>query len=89
MLSECRADVIIRVPNLPEIRGTDFLREAAGRCPRSCRILSADDKLLVEAIGEVSSGLIQTVIPRRWSVRKMRRALELAEVTAFEDGSRG
>lgn len=53
MLAECAADLIISDQIMPEIDGTDFLREAALVCPGSVRILLSGYISLGDVLGEV------------------------------------
>lgn len=79
-LEERAADVIISEQDLPEIRGTDFLREAAATCPASYRVMLTGDIITGDAIREVSTGVIHIFIPKPWTAENMRKAVELAEM---------
>lgn len=71
-------DVIISDQSMPEISGTDFLREAMRVCPDSFRILLTGRVGVADVMREVSSGIIQVFIAKPWDEAGMRRAMERA-----------
>ena len=78
MLSECAAEVIISDQNMPEVDGTDFLREVAPVCPGGVRILLSGYVSLGDVLGEVGSGVVNVFVPKPWDESYMRRVLERA-----------
>lgn len=78
MLWECAAEVIISDQSMPDMGGTDFLREAALACPRSVRILLSGHVSLGDVLGEVGSGVVNVFVPKPWDEGSMRRVLERA-----------
>lgn len=78
MLSECAADIIISDQSMPGITGTEFLREAAGACPESFRILLTGRVSVGEVITDMSTGTINLFISKPWTEAEMRLALERA-----------
>lgn len=84
MLSECAADIIITDQSMPEISGSQFLREATEKCPDSFRIMITGYSVVGDMLGDVTSGLINIFIVKPWKEEQMRQALERggAEVEA-------
>jgi DNA-binding NtrC family response regulator len=85
MISERAADIIITDQRMPEIEGTEFLREAAELCPESYRILLTGNVGITEIVDELSTGIIQAFLPKPWMERRMRRAFERALVEMKRD----
>ncbi len=77
-LSQCTTDIIISDQNMPEIEGTEFLREASEVCPQSVRILLTGHITVGEVFGEVITGIIQSFVPKPWTMEEMQRVLERA-----------
>lgn len=77
ILSRC-PDVIISDMNMPEISGTEFLREAMKLCPESYRILLTGHVGILDVMGEVTSGVIQVFISKPWDAAGVRLAIERA-----------
>ena len=78
VLSECTPDIIISDQKMPEIEGTEFLREAAAVCPESFRVLLTGAISVGEVLPEVGSGVVQFFAPKPWSEEEMRETLERA-----------
>lgn len=76
LLAECVPDIIISDQKMPEIEGTEFLREAAAACPGSFRVLLTGAITVGEVLPQVTSGLIHLFAPKPWSREEMREALE-------------
>lgn len=76
MLSECEADIIITDQSMPEISGSQFLREAIEKCPDSFRIMLTGYSVVGDVFGDITSGLIDTFIVKPWKEEQMRQALE-------------
>jgi DNA-binding NtrC family response regulator len=76
MLSECAADIIITDQSMPEISGSEFLREAIKKCPHSFRIMLTGYSLVGDVLGEVTNGLIDVFIVKPWHEEQMRQVLE-------------
>src|SRR4028119_2215987 len=64
MLSECAADIIITDQSMPEISGSEFLREAIEKCPHSFRIMLTGYSHVGDVFGEITKGLIDVFIAR-------------------------
>ena len=78
LLSDSAADVIISDQSMPDMDGTDFLREAALAYPRSVRILLSGYVSLGDVLGEVGSGIVNVFVPKPWDESYMRQVLERA-----------
>jgi DNA-binding NtrC family response regulator len=78
VLNACNAEVIISDQLMPEIEGTEFLREAATACPDSFRILLTGHATVGEVIGELSTGIIHLFEAKPWREERMREILERA-----------
>lgn len=81
ILSECHADIIISDQSMPEISGTEFLREAAQVCPNSFRILLTGYVAVGDVLSELSNGIIHQFITKPWHPTKMREVLARAGAT--------
>jgi DNA-binding NtrC family response regulator len=76
-LSRC-PDIIISDWGMPEISGTDFLREAARVCPNSSRVMLTGYGQVGDVFREIASGVIQLFITKPWDEADMREVLERA-----------
>ena len=76
-LSRC-PDIIISNWSMPEISGTDFLREAARVCPASTRVMVTGYGQVGGVLPEIVSGVIQLFITKPWDEADMRQVLERA-----------
>ena len=81
VLAECAPDIIISDQKMPEVEGTEFLREAAAACPESFRVLLTGAIGVGEVLPEIGSGVVHFFAPKPWSEEDMRRTLERAEAT--------
>jgi len=80
LLSERPAEIIISDQVMPEISGTEFLREVAKLYPSSYRIMLTGSMLAGDAIPEILSGIVQLFIPKPWSKQSMQQMLERASL---------
>lgn len=78
VLSGCAPDFIISDQLMPEIQGTEFLREAAAICPESFRVLLTGHATLGEVIYEVTAGVVHLFEVKPWREERMREILERA-----------
>jgi DNA-binding NtrC family response regulator len=78
ILAECAVDIIISDQLMPEIEGTEFLREAATTCPDSFRIMLTGHAGVGQMLPEISSGIIQLFIVKPWKEEQMGQLLERA-----------
>jgi DNA-binding NtrC family response regulator len=74
-------DIIISDWSMPEISGTEFLREAAKLSPNSFRILLTGYAQVGDVFSEIATGLIQLFIKKPWVEAELRVALERAALT--------
>ena len=81
VLSACAPDIIISDQKMPEIEGTEFLREAAAACPESFRVLLTGAITVGEVLPEVGSGVVEFFAPKPWSEEEMRETLERASAS--------
>ncbi len=88
LLVDCTPDIIISDQKMPEIEGTEFLREAAAACPESFRVLLTGAISFGEVLPEVSSGIVHVFAPKPWSEEEMSEALERADAF-LKAGRRG
>lgn len=77
-LSQRPADIVISDQRMPEISGTDFLREVAAAYPRSFRVMLTGGMTVGEAIPEIGSGVVQLFVTKPWEEQTMREMLERA-----------
>lgn len=78
LLSERRAEIIISDQIMPEISGTEFLREIAEIYPKSFRVLLTGGMMVGDVVREVSTGIVQLFMTKPWEAQNMREALERA-----------
>ena len=81
-LAERPADIVISDQAMPEISGTDFLREVSRAYPRSLRVLLTGSICVGNALREISSGVVNLFMAKPWTEAEMRRALERAGAAA-------
>ena len=77
-LAERPPDIIISDQTMPELRGSDFLREAATAYPLSVRMMLTGSVCVGEVLREISTGVVNLFISKPWAETDMRRALEWA-----------
>ncbi len=75
------ADIIISDQHMPDIEGTDFLREVAEDYPASYRVLLTGEIMIGHVMSEVSTGIIHLFIPKPWDEPQMRQMLEQANAS--------
>ena len=78
VLAQCDVDIIISDQVMPEIDGTEFLREAASICPHSFRIMVTGKVAVGGVLKEIRGGIIQLFVPKPWTIEQMRQILERA-----------
>jgi len=90
-LSEARSALaqcpdIISDWSMPEMSGTDFLREAARDCPDGFRVMLTGYGQVGDVFKEISSGVIQLFITKPWDESDMREVLERATLMRERKG---
>jgi FixJ family two-component response regulator len=73
---------------MPDIDGTEFLREVAESYPASYRVLLTGGVTVGHVLSEVSAGVIQSFVPKPWTEAEMRETLERASVALEVTGKR-
>ena len=90
MLLEHPADIIISDQSMPQMNGTEFLREAAKLCPDSFRIMITGYDTVGGVFEEIANGIIHVFIPKPWTKPQMQGFLQLARNTlSRRDGAKG
>lgn len=81
MLSERPADIIISDQKMPEMDGTEFLRETATTYPDSYRVMLTGNPYVGSVIKEISSGVVNVFVTKPWSGSNMQQLLERVCIT--------
>ena len=77
-LGERMADIVISDQKMPDIEGTEFLREIASSHPESYRVMLTGTAMVGDLIHEISNGTVNLFVPKPWSEAAMRGVLERA-----------
>jgi DNA-binding NtrC family response regulator len=80
LLAERPADIVISDQHMPEIKGTDFLREVAATQPSSYRVLLTGNITVAEAMTEIGVGIVQVFITKPWTGEYMCEVLARASI---------
>ncbi len=80
-LKERPADIVISDQRMPEIQGTEFLREVAENCPASFRVMLTGSAMISDVIREISVGVVNLFISKPWTEQDMRQMLERASAS--------
>ncbi len=86
LLSERRAEIVVSDQVMPEMSGTDFLREVAGAYPESFRVLLTGGVTVGGVMREVGAGTVQLFIAKPWEAHEMREALRRAGLSFYTAG---
>ena len=78
MLAERPADVVISDQRMPEIDGSDFLREVAEILPSSYRVMLTGSAMISDVIYEISTGTVNLFVAKPWTEQNMRQMLNRA-----------
>jgi DNA-binding NtrC family response regulator len=81
MLSERPADIIISDQSMPEMDGTEFLRETASKYPDSYRVMLTGNPHVGGVIREISAGVVNVFVTKPWTGQDIQQMLERAFVT--------
>ena len=81
LLSKNRFDVVISDQIMPDIKGTEFLREVAEQYPQSFRVLLTGASTVGNILHEVSTGIIDLFLTKPWTLQDMRKMLEVADMS--------
>lgn len=77
------ADIVISDRRMPEIDGTEFLREVSELYPASYRVMLTGSATLGDLIHEISDGVVNLFVAKPWTEQSMRGILERAS-SSFE-----
>jgi DNA-binding NtrC family response regulator len=83
-LDERAADIVISDQRMPEIEGTEFLREIAETHPASYRVILTGSLTVGEVLRELG-GVINLFVSKPWTEQSMRQILERA-CASFDPG---
>jgi DNA-binding NtrC family response regulator len=78
LLCAHQADIVISDQIMPDIKGTDFLREVAELYPASYRVLLTGEATVGNLLHEISTGIINLFITKPWTLQDMGQMLEIA-----------
>ena len=87
-LTERAADIVISDQRMPDIEGTEFLREVSERYPSSYRVMLTGSAMLGDVICEISNGIVNLFVGKPWMEQTMRQTLQRA-CASFERRNRG
>jgi DNA-binding NtrC family response regulator len=77
-LNERAADIVISDQRMPDIEGTQFLREVWELYPSSYRVMLTGSATIGDIVREVSLGVVNLLVSKPWTERSMRQILERA-----------
>ena len=77
-LTERAADIVISDQRMPDIDGTEFLREVSELYPASYRVLLTGSAMLGDMICEISNGVVNLFVGKPWMEQSMRQILQRA-----------
>ena len=75
-LTERPADIIIADQRMPDIEGTEFLREMCDLHPASFRVMLTGSAMVGDVIREISVGLVNLFVAKPWTEQNMRQMLK-------------
>lgn len=77
-LIERAADIVISDQRMPDIEGSEFLREIWELYPSSYRVMLTGSATISDIVREVSLGVVNLLVAKPWTERSMRQILERA-----------
>lgn len=87
LLSARQVDIIISDQIMPDIKGTEFLREVAQQYPQSFRVLLTGGATIGNLLHEIGTGIVQFFLPKPWTSQDIQQMLELATTTHHLHGN--
>lgn len=78
LLAERPAEIIISDKLMPDMDGTEFLREVAEKYPASCRVLLTGAVAVGGVLPQISNGIVQFFLTKPWTRQEMASLLERA-----------
>lgn len=70
------ADIVISDQLMPELKGTEFLRQVAAVYPDSYRVLLTGGVTVGNVVYEVGTGIVHLFVPKPWTEQSIRQMLE-------------
>jgi DNA-binding NtrC family response regulator len=80
------ADIVISDQLMPEIKGTEFLRQVAAVYPASYRVLLTGGVTVGNVVYEVGKGIVHLFVPKPWTEQSIRQMLERANIRRESSG---
>jgi len=77
-LASRAAEIVISDKLMPEIDGTEFLREVAEKYPASCRVLLTGMATVGGVVQQIGNGVVQFFLTKPWTKQEVREVLERA-----------
>lgn len=77
-LAERAADIVISDQRMPDINGTEFLREISESYPASFRVMLTGSATLCDIVREVRAGIVNLLVAKPWTEQGMRQTLARA-----------
>lgn len=78
MLTEQASDIVISDQRMPDIEGTEFLREISELYPTSFRVLLTGSVTVGGVLSEISAGIVNLFIAKPWTRDDMGQMLQRA-----------
>ncbi len=80
MLADHPPDIVISDQTMPEIQGTDFLKEVAQTYPSTYRVLLTGSIGFGQVMPEIGAGIIHFFAPKPWTEQNVRQMFDRAIV---------
>ena len=80
-LAEAPADIVMSDQRMPDIEGTEFLREVAEKYPLSYRVMLTGSAVVGDVVREISEGVVNLFVSKPWTEQSMRQMLERASAS--------
>ena len=84
LLAVRAADIIISDQMMPDMLGTEFLRNVAMRYPESYRVLLTGGATVGAFVQEIGAGIIHHFLTKPWSMQEVRQMFERASARLSE-----
>ena len=81
ILSESAAEIVISDQVMPELEGTEFLREVADQYPLCYRMMLTGNASVGDVVNEIRVGVVNLFVAKPWTQTEMRQALERASAS--------
>ena len=82
MLAERVADIVISDQRMPDIQGTDFLREVAAKYRVSHRVMLTGNAIVGELLTELGDGTVHSFVAKPWTFETIEKVIERAKSSA-------